>query len=232
MEFFDKIAFTMWSYPVSWLELVGTVAGLAAVTLAAMNHIWNWGIGLVNVGCFFVIFKKEGLYSDMLLQVYFFITGIYGWYIWSKSAKIAKNDAQNGEYTGGGLILNLQPNEIGWLSVATILCTFLMGNFTPKLHIWYSDFFKTETAFPFIDAFATVLSVIANYLLARRFVESWFIWIVVNIVSTYMYFAKNLKLISLEFFIFLIIAIIGAIQWSKMYQQQTKNESMMPLLDD
>ncbi|MFM2269092.1 MAG: hypothetical protein RL757_2533 [Bacteroidota bacterium] len=232
MEFLEEIAFNIWNYPVSWLELVGTVAGLIAVALAAMNHIWNWGIGLVNVVCFFVIFKKEGLYSDMLLQVYFFITGIYGWYIWSKSARLAKNDAQNGEYTGGGAILSLETKTIVWLSASVVLFTFLMGNFTPKLHVWYPIFFKTATAFPFVDAFATVLSVIANYLLARRFVESWFIWIIVNIVSTYMYFEKNLKLISIEFFIFLIIAIIGAIQWSKMYQQQTKNKSMMPSLDD
>ncbi len=87
----DSIFFTVLNYPVSYVEFIGTLAGLISVWLAAKSSIWTWATGLVNVICFFVIFYQVQLYSDMLLQAYFFAMSIYGWIVWGKQDKQEAN---------------------------------------------------------------------------------------------------------------------------------------------
>ena len=91
-DFFSvkNIAFSAYGYDMSWLELVATFAGLAAVWLSAKERIINWPIGLVNVVLSFFVFFQFNLYSDMLLQIYFFLTGVYGWWQWTR-----QNEASN-----------------------------------------------------------------------------------------------------------------------------------------
>ena len=80
----DNICFKIGNYPVSYIELVATVFTLACVWLATRNHIATWWTGLVGVTAYFFLFYQVQLYSDMLLQTYFFVTGIYGWWAWSR----------------------------------------------------------------------------------------------------------------------------------------------------
>ena len=86
MSFFDlnNIAFTALNYPMSWVELIAVLAGIAAVWLSAREHIANWAIGIVNIVCSFFLFYKTGFYSDAFLQIFFLITNFYGWFLWSR----------------------------------------------------------------------------------------------------------------------------------------------------
>lgn len=79
----NNICLTPFGYPLSYVELVGILTGLLSVWLAAKSHILTWPIGLVNVAAFFFLFYQVCLYSDMLLQVFFFVTTCYGWYYWA-----------------------------------------------------------------------------------------------------------------------------------------------------
>jgi nicotinamide mononucleotide transporter len=208
MNFFDlnNIAFTVLNYPMSWLELVGTTTGLLAVWLSAREHIISWSIGLINVICFYVIFYRSALYSDMFLQIYFFGTGVYGWYVWSRRNA-----------------LNLPKIKISFLSskqrifitIFIIGSTLILGNLIAKLNTWLPQYFPQPAAFPIADTAIMVMSMVANVLMARKKVESWYLWIAVDILAPVLYFQKNLYLLAIEYIIFGIIAAYGWMVWRR-----------------
>ena len=206
MNFFDtqNIVFTVLDYPVSYVELIATLFGLFAVWFAARENILTWPMSLVNVTCFFIIFYQVQLYSDMLLQIYFFSISIYGWVVWRK---------QKGEKKPISLLNKRQ--RIIWI-IVLLISTAILGSFMSRIHIIFSDIFSKPAAFPFVDAFTTSASIVAQFLLARRVLENWVLWIIVDIISVAVYSIKGIQLISLEFLVFLIIATMGLIGWLKL----------------
>lgn len=207
MEIFttQSIVFEISGYKVSWIELIGTIAGLLSVWFAAKNNILTWPTGIVNVICFFFIFRQTGLFSDMFLQVYYLIVAVYGWYFWKQS-------------------VNTGQVNISWLSnkfryvllLAMIVFSATLGLLMTRIHIYFPSLFTQPAAYPYSDAFVAVASVIANTLMARKKIESWMIWIAVDISATVIYYQKGILLISAEFFIFTILAVFGLINWIKL----------------
>ena len=200
----DWVAFNVLDYPLSYIELIGTITGLISVLLAAKPHVLTWPIGLVNVIAFFAIFYQIALYSDMLLQVYFFIVCIYGWLNWKnrneeESFSDTLNNKQRAIYTG--------------INIAGIIA---LGILMTKIHILLPNLFSQEASYPFMDAFTTVLSITATILLAKRKLESWVLWIFVDGVCIGMYFKKGIPFIALEYLIFLLIATFGFFKWKKL----------------
>lgn len=212
MSFFDinNIAFELLDYKMSWLELVATVAGLLAVWLSAKEHISNWGIGLINIICSAVIFYKMSLYSDVLLQIYFFVTGVYGWYLWSKR----KADT------------NENVVKISWLTqrqqilmvVSVFISTLLIGYLMTNAHSWAPSVFPTEAAFPYADTLVMVMSIFGNLLLMVKKIESWILWVLVDIIAPVLYFQKGILLITFEYVIFLGLASFALVNWLKIYK--------------
>lgn len=194
-------------YPLSFLELLGTSSGLVCVYLASRNHILTWPIGIFNSICFFYLFYQVQLYSDMLLQIFFFGSSIYGWFIWKqRKGKFKKIHS-----------LGLNKNLI--LFVFIFIFTFLLGEFSKSLPILLPNFFTLPPSYPYYDAFTTVASVVANFLLARRVLESWFLWVFVDIVCIVLYFLKDIPFITAEYTVFLAIAFYGCWYWYKEFQQ-------------
>lgn len=206
-EIFDvnTIFFTFLGYPISYVEFVGTTTGLVSVLLAAKSNIWTWATGLINVACFFLIFYQVQLYSDMFLQVYFFATSIYGWILWSKQNKQDENPIR---------LLSQKQRIV--LTTIIFFSTFLLGTLIKNIHIILPNIFQKPASYPYVDTFIAVLSVLATILLAKRILENWFLWIVVDILSVGLYALKNVKLISIEYFIFLCIASFGFYNWYKL----------------
>lgn len=204
----DTIAFELIGYPISYLELVGTLTGLISVFLAARSNVLTWPVGLVNVSCFFLLFYQVRLYSDMLLQVYFWGMSIWGWIHWRQ---------QNNEGT-----------SVRWLSVGAkwryaALCvvgTLLLGALMQRIHLWLPAAFPEPAAFPYADAFTTVLSIAATVLLAQRVIETWILWILVDIAAIGIYHLKGIQLISWEYLIFLGIATWGLFNWLNLYARE------------
>ena len=212
MGFFDinNIAFELLDYKMSWLELVATIFGLLAVWLSAREHISNWGIGLVNVVCSAVIFYKLSLYSDVFLQIYFFITGVYGWWLWSKMK------AETNEKV---VTINWLPRKQQILMTATIvISTLIIGSMVTKLHIWYPSVFPTEAAFPYADTLVMTMSIFGNLLLTMKKIESWVLWVLVDIIAPILYFQKGILLITFEYVVFLGLASFALVNWLKIYK--------------
>lgn len=206
-EFFDvsKIFFTVLDYPVSYVEFVGTTTGLASVLLAAKANIWTWATGLINVACFFIIFYQVQLYSDMFLQVYFFAASIWGWIIWNRQNNAPEHPIQ---------ILSRKQKIVGVLLVVS--STVLLGLLIKNIHLILPEVFAKPASYPFLDTFVAVLSVVATVFLARRILENWVLWILVDVLSVGLYAAKGVRLIAIEYFIFLCIASFGFYNWQRL----------------
>lgn len=189
-------------YPVSLIELIATISGLVSVYYAAKSSILTWSTGLVNEIAFMILFYQLHLYSDMLLQVYFMGATFYGWYYWGQKA----------------------PKEIGVLGFSQLLIyilitlggTVLVALFMCEIHHILPSLFHTPASFPWVDAFVSVTSVVATVLLARKFLATWYFWIVVDLVSIGLYLVKGVHLIAIEYCVFLVLAIMGLIAWRKM----------------
>ncbi|NOT37931.1 MAG: nicotinamide mononucleotide transporter [Saprospiraceae bacterium] len=205
MEFFSikQVFFTILQYPVSYIEFIATICGIIAVYLAARSHILTWPIGLINITLSFIIFWEVQLYSDVFLQVYFFCISIYGWYNW----RFEKRECLP--------IKTLNTKERLNSIYIIIGCTAILGFMVSKLHLIFPSVFIKPAAYPYPDTFVAVCSVIANTLLAKRIYENWVLWIVVNIVCVGLYFSKGITFIAIQFFIFLILAIVGHLHWKK-----------------
>jgi nicotinamide mononucleotide transporter len=215
MNFFDinNIFFELLGVKMSYLEFYATFTGLVAVILSVRENVWSWVLGLVNVALAFVMFYQIQLYPDMFLQIFFFITNIIGFWQW----KFPKEQEAN--IHNELKISQLSPRQFGVYSLVGLVCTALLGTFAKNLSELIPELFSKPSAFPYMDSFTTIMSIFATFLLIRKKVEAWWMWLAIDIISTYMYFVKEVKLYSLLYAVFCVIALLGAINWTKEYRK-------------
>ncbi len=214
MFLFDikSIFFEFMGVKMSYLEFYATISGLFAVILSVRENVWSWILGLLNVVLAFVMFYQIQLYPDMFLQVFFFITNLIGFWHW----KFPKASEANVHHELKITQLSQSQNII--YTLLGLFFTILLGTFAKNLHQWFPQLFSQPSAFPYMDSFTTVMSIFATFLLIRKKVESWWMWLAIDILSTYMYFIKDVKLYALLYAIFCVIALFGAIRWTKIYR--------------
>jgi len=204
MTFFDinNIAFTVLNYPISYVELIGTLFGFVSVYLASRANILTWGTGIINELFLFIMFFQIQLYADMFLQVYFFVVTLYGWYNWKKKPK------QNS-------ITSITFRAKLWTIGIIITGTFITGFLFSNIHLYLPRYFAIEAAYPYIDAFVMILSILATILLAQKKIETWHLWIIIDVVCVFLFFKKGVVFLALEYFIFLGMAVNGLLNWKK-----------------
>jgi len=219
MSFFDidNIFFVIWGYPMSYLEFFGTIAGFIAVGLAARAHIWSWPIGLINVVLFFFLFFQVQLYPDMFLQIFFFVTNLMGWWRWAHPKPGEEDRKQELR------VSFLQPRQFVMLSAIGLVGTLLMGTFAKNLHELVPSVFSKPSAFPYLDSFVTVMSITTTFFMIQKKIESWIIWILVDVIATYMYFAKGIKFVGVQYLVFCFMAAYGLWNWVREYRSYENN---------
>ena len=178
------------------IEMIAVFCGLANVGLIIRRSIWNYPFGFLMVILYAKIFYDYQLYSDALLQVYFFLIQFYGLYYWLKGraddGRIIVEylpRKQYGIYLGIGLF--------GWLTLSSLMSSF------------------TDASYPFWDGAIASLSVLAQFLLSRRHIESWYLWIVVDLLAIGLFYTKGLEPTAALYGVFLVLATIGLLQWIK-----------------
>jgi nicotinamide mononucleotide transporter len=207
-DFLNQPLVEVLGYPLNFLEIFGTITGLITVWLAARAHILTWPTGLVNNLAFFLLFYQVQLYSDMLLQVYFFGISLYGWWHWQRNPE-SKNIS----------VLSFQ--ERLWLMLVAMVMVVLLGYGMSGIHRQLPRLFPQPAAYPYADAFTTVLSILATIVMARKKIECWLLWIMVDGVSIALYCLRGIGLIAIEYVVFLIICIFGLIKWLQLYAHRT-----------
>lgn len=186
---------------ISWIEWLGTITGFACVYLAARQHIWNWPISMISVISYCVLFYEYQLYGDAALQLYFLFTAIYGWYYWTKR----KEEHQKP-------IVSLSGMEIGVIVISIGILSALLGLFLDHY---------TDTNVPYADGFCTAMSFAAQFLMTRKVLQNWILWIIVDICYVPLYLYKNLVLTAILYVLFLWIAVMGYLDWRKTWKTAT-----------
>lgn len=220
MSFFDinNIFFEIWGYSMSYLEFFGTIAGFIAVWLASKANVWSWPIGIINVTLFFFLFYQVQLYPDMFLQTFFFVTNLMGWWRWTHPRPYEEDSKRE-------LRVSYMPlRQIVILSGIGLVGTFLFGSLASRLHEWFPVVFSKPSAFPYLDSFVTVMSIITTFLMIQKKIESWILWILIDIVATYMYFMKGIKFVGIEYLVFCFIAVYGLWNWRREYRHSLKQK--------
>lgn len=213
-------------YDLSWIEAIGTVAGLLCIWLASLEKIINYPFGLLNVTLFAVIFFQIQLYASLLLQIFFFGANLYGWYAWSRQT----SDNQQALKIRW---LSL-PKAIAWLAVCVVAIA-LMTLWINPVFAWLTKIAVAlmqmlgiavampelqPDAFPFWDSCLMVLSIVAMILMTRKYVENWLLWVVVNVISVMIFARQGVYAMSLEYAILTLIALNGSWLWIKSAREQ------------
>lgn len=182
------------------LEIIAVVLGLINVTLVVLRNIWNYPVALVMVSLYAVIFYQTNLYSDALLQIFFFVMNIYGWWYW------ARGKAETGDIRVELLSNRARLGWAVWLVALTIGWGWLMDN-------------RTDAHFPYWDGAIAMTSVAAQILMSRRFLENWVLWILVDVLAVGLYWVKDLKLTSALYVVFLALSIWGFEEWMRVRRE-------------
>lgn len=202
-----SIAFSLWDYPVSYLELIATSLGLLSVFLASRENIATWPSGILSEIAFFYLFFQVSLYAGMLLQVIFLVVTLAGWYAWHKGKPVGK-------------IQQLSPGICAFIFIIGFALTFLFNQFIQQLPDWLPQLISKPAAHSLVDSWVAVTSVIAVILLAKKIIFSWVLWILVDLVSIYLFWNQSLYLLAAEYCIFLMMAIYGYLNWRKLIAAQ------------
>jgi len=184
---------------VSTLEWIAALAGAVSVYLSARENIWSWPTAIVNVGLYTIVFRRAGLYSDMGLQVVYLLLSIYGWYQW---------------LYGGAHRTQLTVSRAAardWLIVTPIAIVFwiTLARYTATL---------PGVALPSLDAGLTTISLVAQWMMTRKILENWVLWIVADVVYVPMYIYKGLPVTAALYAVFLGLAVIGLRSWWRSYR--------------
>jgi len=188
-------------------EILAVIFGIISVYLSTREHIWSWPTALVNVALYFIVFLEAKLYADMGLQVVYFALSLYGWYEWLYGGE-NRTELHVSRVTRS---LGLKLLLIGLASAAilgTILARF------------------TDASLPYLDSATTSTSLVAQWMMTRKILENWAVWVVVDVVYVGMFIFKKLYLTAGLYAVFLVLAVMGFIQWKRSLagrEQRTRN---------
>ncbi|MEI6180231.1 MAG: nicotinamide riboside transporter PnuC [Chloroflexales bacterium] len=200
----NTIACTVLGYPLSYLELVGTLFNLWSVWLVIRQQLLTWPVGIIGVLLFMLLFYQIRLYSDTLEQIYYLVASVYGWWLWARAKE--RSEQPFVPYLSKGPTLGL---VLLLTSVLSVVTSELMS----RVHLWLPVFFSQPAAFPFLDALTTVMSFSAMWLMAQKRLESWGYWICVDVIGIGLYYVQGVRFIALLYVVLLGLAINGLITW-------------------
>jgi nicotinamide mononucleotide transporter len=212
-------------------EILAAITALAYVIFAARGSLWCWPAAMISTVLYSIIFYDVYLWSDSGLQIYYFSMAIYGWWNW-KQSHCNQEDSQNNFLEG---TLNsdregFKPQKnhtimiqtyhytyhlkaLGILTLISLALGYLMSNYTP-------------TDFPYLDAATTAFAVFGTYLVAQRVLENWLYWVVIDLVSIYLYIEKGLTPTAVLFGLYVILASYAYYNWRKLYHAQNNDTQL------
>jgi nicotinamide mononucleotide transporter len=177
-------------------EAVGVAFGIASVYLLARQQIWGWPVGLVNVALFIVVFYEARLYAAAALQVVYVGLCLYGWRAWAGAGR-----------GDGGIPPSRAPRRaLTGLLALGVVSSIAIGAAIGR---------HTDGSLPWIDASTTSFSLVAQWMQTRKWIENWWLWMVVDVVYVAMYLMKALYLTAGLYLAFLILAVVGLVEWRR-----------------
>ena len=185
----------------NWLEIAGFIPGLLCVVLLVRQNYLTFPIGLIYAVITVILVAREALYADVVLNLYYVVMNAYGWYYWLYAKSSRHQTFSSQSYLAIG-----QLNKSQWIYCLLIITvgSLFVG--------WFFHNF-TDADLAYADSFTTVASFVAMWMSARKFIDSWWLWFVVDVVQIVLYSIKGLELYALLYAIYLGLAVWGYLTW-------------------
>ncbi|MBC7749886.1 MAG: nicotinamide mononucleotide transporter [Methylotenera sp.] len=180
------------------LEIVAVIFGLLSVWYAKKDDILVFPTGLISTSIFVYLLWKWTLWGDMMINGYYFVMSIYGWYHWTRK----KGDTE--EFPISKISSSEKRISI-ILFIFTVACVVSVYHYFDKFTTWYA----------YVDTFITGIFFVGMWLMAKRKVENWIFWIIGDVISIPLYFAKGYTFTSFQYIVFTVVAIFGYLEWKK-----------------
>jgi nicotinamide mononucleotide transporter len=190
-------AFTLWGSPTTWLEIAAVAIALAMVGCNIREIHWGWPLAIASSVMYFALFWRSKLYGDAVLQVFFAVVALWGWYQWLRGHRADGSSLHVTKLSRRGLAWTVAACALLWPATGWFLLRF------------------TDTDVPWWDAFPTAVSLVGQFLLGRKFIENWAVWIVVNVVSVGLFAYKSLWLTVGLYTVFIALSVVGWRAWQR-----------------
>ena len=186
------------------LQIVGVALGLLYLWLEYKANIWLWVVGLIMPIVHGALYFRSGLYADFSMQLYYIAAGVYGLIVWSRGAK--KKDQKR------ELAISATPLAV-WVAIAGVYVLLHAA-----IYLFLVSF--TDSTVPFWDSLTTALCIVAYWMLSRKYVEQWLVWLVVDVITVGLYLYKNIPLTAGLYALYSALAVAGYLRWRRMIKTQ------------
>jgi nicotinamide mononucleotide transporter len=184
-----------------WLDITTTVLGLAYILLEYRASVWMWAVGFAMQALGIVLYYQKGLYADCGMEFYYLAMTVYGWWRWVKPKANSQKPIAISHFPRHLILPWLLLIATIWAVIYWLLITF------------------TNSNVPLADSFTTALSIVGIWALAHKYLEQWFIWIAVDVVTSVLYFYKDIPFKASLYALYVVIAIFGYLKWRKMIKK-------------
>ena len=203
-----------------WLDIVTTVLGLAYILLEYRASLWMWVVGFAMQALGIVLYYQKGLYADCGMEFYYLSMTVYGYWKW------VRGNQRDRSFDTSADSSDPQPPNLGGLEITHIPLRLLVRWSAIMAAVWALIYWLlvtyTNSNVPLADSFTTALSLIGIWALAHKYLEQWFIWIAVDVVTSVLYFYKDIPFKASLYALYVIIAIFGYMKWRRMMTSDAK----------
>lgn len=184
----------MWEWLLAeWTQVLGFATGAICVWLAGRRNVWNYPVGIANNVVLFLVFVGAGLYATATLQIVYLLMGVHGWWRWTRGAEQSRS-----------FVVRTPRKAWPWLALAAVVGTVVL--------VWVLTSF-TDSQVAIADAATTAASLVAQYMLNRKWIENWFVWIGVDIAFVALSVVAGLWVIAALYLLFIGLCVIGYRSW-------------------
>ena len=203
-----------------WLDIVTTVLGLAYILLEYRASLWMWVVGFAMQALGIVLYYQKGLYADCGMEFYYLSMTVYGYWKW------VRGNQRDRSFDTSADSSDPQPPNLGGLEITHIPLRLLVRWSAIMAAVWALIYWLlvtyTNSNVPLADSFTTALSLVGIWALAHKYLEQWFIWIAVDVVTSILYFYKDIPFKASLYALYVIIAIFGYMKWRRMMTSDAK----------
>ena len=186
----------------SILEIVAVICAVLYLVLVVRENIWCWFFAFVSTALFIYLFHSVALLSESVLNIYYLIMAVYGWMQWRSKGEKKELSIQNWSFKSHGVIL-----------LFSIILTPIIGYLMASL----------GAAFPYLDTFVAILSVVATIMVAKKVFENWYYWLVIDTISIYLFWQKQLYFVAALYVIYIVLIFVGIKAWRRTLNFQSSS---------
>ncbi|MCM1079755.1 MAG: nicotinamide riboside transporter PnuC [Bacteroidales bacterium] len=198
----------------TYLDILGAVLGLFYLYLELKENILMWVAGAIMPVVYTIVLYRAGLYADCCMEFYYFLAAVYGFYSWRRRPKYNATVVNNGKSTPILRISHIPLRTMGILVLMTLVLWAALWAFLQ---------FCTDSSVPMLDALTTALSVTGLWMLSRKYIEQWWVWLVVDAISSSLYVYKGIYARAMLYALYTVIAFYGFHAWRRKMKSRLQN---------